>query len=85
MCVRVCVSECVCVCVCDVCVCVCVFVCVCACVCLCVLVMESGWVGGGGAENWCYQYLTNPSSIFMADNRADMQLSRVSGGVFITH
>lgn len=42
-------------------------------------------VGGGGeAENWCYQYLTNPSSIFMADNRADMQLSHVSGSVLIT-
>lgn len=46
----------------------------------------AGGGGGlrGGAENWCYQYLTNPSSIFMADNRADMQLSHVSGSVFIT-
>lgn len=34
---------------------------------------EGGW---GVVENWCYQYLTNPSSIFMADNRADLQLSR---------
>lgn len=40
--------------------------------------------GGGGAENWCYQYLTKPSSIFMADNRADMQLSHMSGSIFIT-
>lgn len=28
-------------------------------------------MSGGVAENWCYQYLTNPSSIFMADNRTD--------------
>lgn len=67
--------------------CVCVRVCVCG---------DDGegrageWEGrgegkrGGGAENWCYQYLTNPSSIFMADNRGDQQLSRVSGRVFIT-
>lgn len=40
--------------------------------------------GGGEAENWCYQYLTKPSSIFMADNRADMQLSHMSGSIFIT-
>lgn len=55
---------------------------------VCVVVMERGCVCGkgvGGAENWCYQYLTNPSSIFMADNRADLQLSHVSGSVFITH
>lgn len=41
-------------------------------------------VRGGEAENWCYQYLTKPSSIFMADNRADMQLSHMSGSIFIT-
>lgn len=53
---------------------------------VCVVVMERGRVGGWGAvENWCYQYLTNPSSIFMADNRADLQLSHVSGSVFITN
>lgn len=40
--------------------------------------------GVGEAENWCYQYLTKPSSIFMADNRADMQLSHMSGSIFIT-
>ena len=51
-------------------------VCVCVCVCVCAVVMGRRWVGGGVAENWCYQYLTNPSSIFMADNRADLQLSR---------
>lgn len=40
-----------------------------------VVAMEKGVGGGdvgdGVAENWCYQYLTNPPSIFMADNRAD--------------
>lgn len=53
-----------------------------------VVAMEKGVGGGdvgdGVAENWCYQYLTNPPSIFMADNRADQQLSHVSGSVFIT-
>ena len=69
----------------------CVCVCVCVRVCVCSgdgeRVCGVGWgrVGWRGvAENWCYQYLTNPSSIFMADNRADLQLSRVSGSVFIT-
>lgn len=36
---------------------------------------RGGWAGAtlvmGAAENWCYQYLTNPASIFMADNGAD--------------
>lgn len=49
-----------------------------------VAVMEKCAWGKKEAENWCYQYLTNPSSIFMADNRADMQLSHVSGSGFIT-
>lgn len=46
---------------------------------------KGGWVSGGVAENWCYQYLTNPSSIFMADNRTDLQVCHVSGRVFITY
>lgn len=63
--------------------------CVCVCVRVCVRGGDGERVGGGGvgdgvAENWCYQYLTNPPSIFMADNRADQQLSHVSGSVFIT-
>lgn len=66
----------------------CVRVCVCAGDGERVCGVGGGWGQGGGleggAENWCYQYLTNPSSIFMADNRADMQLSHVSGSVFIT-
>lgn len=57
------------------------------CVCLCVRQWwrKGGWESGGVAENWCYQYLTNPSSIFMADNRRDLQVCHVSGSVFITY
>lgn len=46
--------------------------------------VAGGAVVGGGTEIWRYQYLTYPSSIFMADNRADMQLSHMSASVFIT-
>lgn len=57
------------------------------CECLCVwrCWRKGGWVSGGVAENWCYQYLTNPSSIFMADNRTDLQVCHGSGSVFITY
>lgn len=45
---------------------------------------EGEWGMWWRAEIWRYQYLTYPSSIFMADNRADMQLSHMSASVFIT-
>lgn len=50
---------------------------------VCMAGMEGNAWGKREAENWCYQYLTKPSSIFMADNGADKQLSHRSGSVFI--